>query len=527
MFEDDGATGPSEQSRDLAPVPAADPGARTSSLSALLAELDRVVDAITTLDPDGLDGPAAAEASLRVHRAGDRLRAMQLGWLAAAEDARVWLGTGARSFRTWVARTHDVSFAEAGRWVRPARVWREVTPTTALAARLGRTSTAKAALIAATATTPQRVDVLRSPVTDADDAASRTSTEGTQADLGEDGSLLADGAEAGAVAPTRTGEEILLGLAAGYHVDQFAKITRRFSHVADPDADERGFREALAREHLDLARTTGGYHVSGFLTLEHGQIVKTALRAVTGTPSADDTRTAGQRRAAALTSLGRLVLDKGLTGKVGGVRPHLAVHVTFTELENLVRRTGQAAEGATLPRGVGLDLASLVSAPPAEWEDGTGPVPEHVLRRIAADCEITRVVFGPDSQVIDVGRTSRTFTGHLRRAVVARDRACVIDGCDAPPSIGQIHHAVTRWADGGTTSTENAALVCAFHNQWLEDYRVPMRWVADPIEGGRWEAGAPGTYRPPRPGPRRSTPAREPRSRPRASGEDDGAIEPP
>lgn len=156
MFEDDGATGPSEQSRDLAPVPAADPGARTSSLSALLVELDRVVDAITTLDPDGLDGPAAAEASLRVHRAGDRLRAMQLGWLAAAEDARVWLGTGARSFRTWVARTHDVSFAEAGRWVRPARVWREVTPMTALAARLGRTSTAKAALIAATATTPHR-----------------------------------------------------------------------------------------------------------------------------------------------------------------------------------------------------------------------------------------------------------------------------------------------------------------------------------------------------------------------------------
>src|SRR5690606_36928454 len=148
-------------------------------------------------------------------------------------------------------RTHDVSFAEAGRWVRPARVWREVTPTTALAARLGRTSTAKAVLIAATATTPQRVDVLRSPVTDADEGASRTSTEGTQADLGKDGSWLADGAEAGAVAPPRTGEEILLGLAAGYHVDQFAKITRRFSHVADPDADERGFREALAREHLD------------------------------------------------------------------------------------------------------------------------------------------------------------------------------------------------------------------------------------------------------------------------------------
>lgn len=481
----------------------------------LLAELESVAEAITSQVDLDLEGPAAAEAALRVHRAVDRLHATRLGWLAAAEDHGVWLGSGARSFRAWVARTHEVAFAEAGRWVRSARVLRELAPSTALAARLGHVPTSKAALIAATATTPRRVEALRGPVDlDGDPevgAASQDGVAGEEAPPSEGGTSD----ERAAASRRTTGEGVLLSLAPGMTVEQFAQVTRRFAHVVDPEADERGYREALAREHLDLASTTGGYHLSGFLTVEHGQLVKTALRAVTGVPAAGDPRSAGQRRAGALTSLARLVLDKGLTGKVGTVRPHLSVHVSFTELERLWGRVAPADRGR-------IDLASLVSAPPAEWEDGRGPIPEDVLRRIAADSEITRVVFGPDSQVIDVGRAARTFSGHLRRAVVARDRECVVDGCGAPPSIGEIHHAVTRWADGGITSIDNAALVCAFHNQWLEDQRVPMRWVAQDGGRGRWEIGSPGTYRPlpPRPAVRRDPGLR----RDRGGG---GSSEPP
>jgi len=462
----------------------------------LLAELESVAEAITSQVDLDLEGPAAAEAALRVHRAVDRLHATRLGWLAAAEDHGVWLGSGARSFRAWVARTHEVAFAEAGRWVRSARVLRELAPSTARAARLGQVPTSKAALIAAAATTPRRVDALRGPVDLDDDPDLGAGSEGGVA--GEEAPRSKGGTTAEGAAASRcaTGEGVLLGLAPGMTVEQFAQVTRRFAHVVDPEADERGYREALAREHLDLASTTGGYHLSGFLTVEHGQLVKTALRAVTGVPASGDSRSAGQRRAGALTSLARLVLDTGVTGKVGTVRPHLSVHVSFTELEGLWSRVALGERGQPEER-VRVDLASLVSAPPAEWEDGRGPIPEHVLRRIAADSEVTRVVFGPDSQVLDVGRAARTFSGHLRRAVVARDRECVVDGCGAPPSIGEIHHAVTRWADGGTTSIDNAALVCAFHNQWLEDQRVPMRWVTEADGRGRWEIGAPGTYRPP------------------------------
>src|SRR5690606_22912417 len=83
---------------------------------------------------------------------------------------------------------------------------------------------------------------------------------------------------------------------------------------------------------------------------------RTARVGVSGAPTADDTRTAGQRRAAALTGIARLVLDKGLTGKVGTVRPHLSVHVSLTELTRVLHGElgcagGPAPSEAAMPPG--------------------------------------------------------------------------------------------------------------------------------------------------------------------------------
>src|SRR3546814_20765473 len=57
---------------------------------------------------------------------------------------------------------------------------------------------------------------------------------------------------------------------------------------------------------------------------------------------------------------------------------------------------------------------------------------------------ITRIVFGPDGAVLDVGRAQRTVTGQMRRAVIARDQHCVYPGCDQPPSRCEVHHADRR-----------------------------------------------------------------------------------
>src|SRR5690625_7781716 len=78
---------------------------------------------------------------------------------------------------------------------------------------------------------------------------------------------------------------------------------------------------------------------------------------------------------------------------------------------------------------------------PATLEDGT-PVSPALLARLACGSGLSRVVFGADSQVLDVGREQRIFPAHMVKAIIARDRHCRAPDCDAPP--GEIGRASCR-----------------------------------------------------------------------------------
>jgi hypothetical protein len=52
------------------------------------------------------------------------------------------------------------------------------------------------------------------------------------------------------------------------------------------------------------------------------------------------------------------------------------------------------------------------------------------IRMLACDCSVSRIILGPDSEVLDVGRKTRVWTTTLRRAIIARDRHCQADGCE-------------------------------------------------------------------------------------------------
>jgi hypothetical protein len=86
-----------------------------------------------------------------------------------------------------------------------------------------------------------------------------------------------------------------------------------------------------------------------------------------------------------------------------------------------------------------------------------------VVRRIACDAAIIPVVLSRDGEILDQGRTARLFTPGQVRALWRRDRHCTFPGCDIPAAWCDAHH-LTHWADGGTTSLSNAALLCARHH---------------------------------------------------------------
>ncbi|HWS57983.1 MAG TPA: DUF222 domain-containing protein, partial [Actinotalea sp.] len=250
----------------------------------------------------------------------------------------------------------------------------------------------------------------------------------------------------GPAAGTVADENALVQVAARMPVDEFRREVGRWAASVDQAAHERSHERTLAAEHLTLTRREDGLSLQGFLTHEHGVALVTALRAVAGVPAADDARSRDQRQAAALTGLARLVLDGGLAGGGAQVRPHLSVHVSWETAQRLTHEHAEAAG----------------SVEPATFDDGT-PLPPSVLARLVCDSEISRMVFGPAGQVLDVGRAQRTYTGQLRRAVVARDRTCRYPGCDAPPTLGEVHH-ITHWGRGGATSVSNGILLCWFHH---------------------------------------------------------------
>ena len=115
------------------------------------------------------------------------------------------------------------------------------------------------------------------------------------------------------------------------------------------------------------------------------------------------------------------------------------------------------------------------------YEDGT-PIPRVVLDRVACTAGINRVIFGPHSEVIDVGRAERCFTGPSRDAIIARDKHCRYPGCTAPPVLCDCHHTKQWVRDHGTTNVTDGVLLCTFHHQSVHNKGIEIerrrdRWL--------------------------------------------------
>jgi hypothetical protein len=161
--------------------------------------------------------------------------------------------------------------------------------------------------------------------------------------------------------------------------------------------------------------------------------------------TAHDPRSYSQRRIDALAGICRFYLDHRHTkrGSAPTRRPHLTAVIDLTEIEQ---------------RG-GTDLAALVRA---EARDGNG-LSQATLQRIACDCEISRVITDGPSNILDVGRTTRTVPTALWHALVDRDRHCQASGRDQPAENCEAHH-ITAWAHSGRTGLENLKLYCSKHH---------------------------------------------------------------
>ena len=101
---------------------------------------------------------------------------------------------------------------------------------------------------------------------------------------------------------------------------------------------------------------------------------------------------------------------------------------------------------------------------------GVGPIPQSELERLACDAEFFGVLFSGDGEPLWHGRGERTATDAQRRALLARDGACVL--CAEEPARCESHHIVP-WAKPGEgpTDIDNLALLCGTCHRRLHDHK--------------------------------------------------------
>lgn len=265
----------------------------------------------------------------------------------------------------------------------------------------------------------------------------------------------------------------------------------------EPALDDEA-ADAAGRRFLQTSRDGGLLRGRFALPAEDGEALLTALEPLARRDGLGDSRTAGQRRADALTALAEQVLRHGDLPDHGGLRPQ----VSYVLPADWAARQADRAScpiciscpdhrppsladtvAASLPGmpGVPAEHACAVGA----W---TGPQTRGRIEALLCDARITRVLLNELGQVTGMEKLTKDVTPTQRRALAARDGSCAARGCTRPPAACDVHH-LTRRADGGDNSMNNLVLLCRRHHVlWhlgkttLRDLHVP--WHPDATSTG-------------------------------------------
>jgi hypothetical protein len=233
---------------------------------------------------------------------------------------------------------------------------------------------------------------------------------------------------------------------------ELAAVVGYVTDALDGDGGAEAEAKVYAARKYKQSRTLNDtLAVDGLLDPESAGCHESALRIARERDEREaESRTQAQRNADAVTMIMRQWLELTDANTPDNVRRNV---VFVIDLEDTP--------------GMGPDL--IDHARSERRRDGH--LSEATLERIACDGNLSRVIMFGKSEVLDVGRTSRTATNAQFRALIARDRHCQAPGCKEPPTRGQAHHK-QHWTRGGPTNLDNLELLCWHHHRQrhIEDH---------------------------------------------------------
>ena len=232
-------------------------------------------------------------------------------------------------------------------------------------------------------------------------------------------------------------EAELLDKAREFSVGRLWHFCHHLRHATDPEGFAAEQNRATEARSLKLSPCEDGtLLLEGWLDTIGGAALRSAIEPLALPRGDHDDRCRERRYADAFVEIIGHVEDTGSLPQ----RPHLQVTASLDTLR-----------GTPGSPGGDIEYSLPVSAP--------------TVQRLACDAAITRVVFGPESVVIDVGRARRVVSGPTRRALNARDNHCKWPRCDCPASWSDAHHLI-HWTNGGETDLSNMVLLCQRHH-WM------------------------------------------------------------
>lgn len=282
------------------------------------------------------------------------------------------------------------------------------------------------------------------------------------------------------------------------HIEQVVRAWRRIDRSVEAAEDELRDASSHVTTHVD---ENGMFVIRGRLAPEAGEVVMKALKAASEKLYAEqqeDRPSAGKVRADALALVAESALKGGLDPGSSGDRYQVVVHVSEEELSVpekapvvgctscVSAETPAAHVSAETPQSHPQEHAAAtaeaehVSAEaPADGQPANGrpspcsawlgdsqvPVSAETARRIACDAGRVRITHR-SSQILSVGRKTRTIPPPIRRALEFRDQGCRFPGCTSKHC--DAHHIV-HWADGGETKLSNLVLLCRRHHRLLHE----------------------------------------------------------
>jgi hypothetical protein len=222
---------------------------------------------------------------------------------------------------------------------------------------------------------------------------------------------------------------------------------RRVTDAFDGDGGATSDEAERAKNRVSLSTVAGRGALAGDLDAESTEAVATALDAemeALAPQDHSDGRPIPERRADALVAICKLYLAARDDGP-GPRRGRTQVNVI-------------ADMGALT--GITDDLLAELRAEAAH----VGHLSQATLERLTCDCKLARILMDGPSQVLDVGRATRTVSTALWNALVARDQHCTHPGCTRRPAYCDAHHII-HWSRGGPTNLANLRLLCWEHHR--------------------------------------------------------------